>query len=53
MPDGTGTRFCKPCAEDAYESGLFSDEPPRRGRLESCAIAAGESLGDDDYHGYE
>lgn len=29
MEDRTGTRFCKACALDAYESGLFSGEPTR------------------------
>lgn len=27
MEDATGTRFCKDCADDAYESGLFDDRP--------------------------
>lgn len=26
MTDETGTQFCDDCAEDAIESGLFSDE---------------------------
>lgn len=32
MDDVTGTRFCDGCAEDAMESGLFTDERPRPGR---------------------
>ena len=27
MEDRTGTNFCRRCAQDAYESGLFSDSP--------------------------
>jgi hypothetical protein len=27
MEDRTGTRMCSKCADDAYESGLFSDGP--------------------------
>ena len=27
MEDQTGTPMCVPCAEDAYESGVFSDQP--------------------------
>lgn len=27
MEDKTGTPMCRACADDALESGLFSDEP--------------------------
>lgn len=27
MEDRTGTAFCEQCAEDAMESGLFTDNP--------------------------
>jgi hypothetical protein len=26
MDDQTGTAFCEACADDAYESGLFTDD---------------------------
>lgn len=29
MEDRTGTYFCPACQEDAYDSGLFTDERPR------------------------
>jgi hypothetical protein len=33
MEDATGTMFCDRCADDAYLSGVFTDEPRESGNV--------------------
>ncbi len=39
MADRSGVNFCQQCGEDAYDSGVFTDEAPSNPEIHSRAVA--------------